>query len=207
MHGGRKRLKFPPLILIEQEQSFIIKDIVMSKDEGQAPKKSFLERMTGTTAQITALLIAVTALLTQIPNLTKTGRDAVCAVLSCSEEYAQQSSNNAPGETQPSGDPSSKLQALEAAGIGRGAIQADWLNNEYSPYPFIGDALLKLVDGKRLVRPVPIDTVVGTYEYQTASPRSAAEVDLEHLKASVVATYNETYGETQSDFQALLRAR
>lgn len=179
----------------------------MSKDEGQAPKKSFLERMTGTTAQITALLIALTALLTQIPSLTKTGRDAVCAVLSCSGGSAQSPVNGNSDAPLPSGDSNGKLQALETAGISRGAIQPDWLNNEYSPYPFIGDALLKLLDGKRLVRPVAIDTVVGTYEYQTKSPRSAAEVDLEHLKASVVMTYNETYGETQSDFQALLRAR
>ncbi|RUM27514.1 hypothetical protein EFQ99_04865 [Rhizobium vallis] len=179
----------------------------MSKDEGQAPKKSFLERMTGTTAQITALLIALTALLTQIPSLTKTGHDAVCAMLSCSGESAQSAVNGNSDAPLPSGDSNSKLQALEAVGISRGVIQPDWLNNEYSPYPFIGDALLKLLDGKRLVRPVAIDTVVGTYEYQTKSPRSAAEVDLKHLKASVVMTYNETYGETQSDFQALLRTR
>jgi hypothetical protein len=195
------------LVLTEKDQSVIMKDIVMSKDEGQAPKKSFLERMTGTTAQITALLITVTALFTQIPSLTKTGRDAVCAVLSCSEEHAQLPVDNRPNEPPPPGDSNAKLQALEAAGISRGLIQPDWLNNEYSAYPFIGDALLKLLDGKRLVRPVAIDTVVGTYEYQTASPRSAAKVDLEHLKASVVATYNETYGETQSDFQALLQTR
>lgn len=180
----------------------------MSKDEGQAPKKSFLERMTGTTAQITALLITVTALITQIPSLTKTGRDAICAVLSCSDVHVQSSTNgNSSTEPPPPGDSNAKLQALETAGISRGLIQPDWLNNEYSPYPFIGDALLKLLDGNRLVRPVAIDTVVGTYEYQTASPRSAAQVDLEHLKASVIATYNETYGETQSDFQALLQTR
>lgn len=196
------------MVLIEQDQSAIMRDIVMSKDEGQAPKKSFLERMTGTTAQITALLITVTALFTQIPSLTKTGRDAVCAVLSCSEVHAQSSTNsNSSTEPPPTGDSNAKLQTLEAAGISRGQIQPDWLNNEYSPYPFIGDALLKLLDGKRLVRPVAIDTVVGTYEYQTTSPRSAAAVDLEHLKSSVVATYNETYGQTQSDFQALLQAR
>ncbi|EJZ22298.1 hypothetical protein NE852_02570 [Rhizobium sp. Pop5] len=180
----------------------------MSKDESPAPKKSFLERMTGTTAQITALLIAVTALLTQIPSLTKTGRDAVCSVLSCSEIHDTQSpTDSRPDTPLPSGDSNNKLQALEAAGISRGTIQPDWLNNEYSPYPFIGEALLKLLDGKRLVRPITIDTLVGTYEYQTTSPRSAAEVDIEHLKASVVMTYNETYGETQSDFQALLRTR
>lgn len=195
------------MVLTEQDQSIIMRDIVMSKDEGQAPKKSFLERMTGTTAQITALLITVTALFTQIPSLTKTGRDAVCAVLSCSEEQAQSSTNNNPNEPPPAGDANAKLQALEAAGISRGLAQPDWLNNQYSPYPFIGDALLKLLDGKRLVRPVAIDTVVGTYEYRTASPRSASEVDLEHLKASVVATYNETYGKTQSDFQALTQTR
>ena len=195
------------MVMIPQDQSVIMRDIVMSKDESQAPKKSFLERMTGTTAQITALLITVTALFTQIPSLTKTGRDAVCAVLSCSEEQKQSPTNNGSNEPPPPGNSNAKLQELEAAGISRGVIQPDWLNNEYSPYPFIGDALLKLLDGKRLVRPVAIDTVIGTYEYQTASPRSAAAVDLEHLRASVVATYNETYGETQSDFQALLQTR
>ena len=177
----------------------------MSKEGGQVPKKSFIERMTGTTAQIAALVVTLSALLTQIPSFTKAGRDAFCSVFSCSEAQVQRQGpvNNTPTNQLRSNSSNDKLQALQEVGISRGAADPEWLSNEFTPYPFIADALLTLLHGKRLSRPVDMDVVAWNYEHEATSPRSAAAVDPQHLKAAVLAAYNEAYGEAESDFQRL----
>ena len=47
------------------------------------PQKTLLEQLTGTTARITALLVALTALLSQLPLVKEAAKSAYCGVLSC----------------------------------------------------------------------------------------------------------------------------
>lgn len=102
--------------------------------------------------------------------------------------------------------PSDTLLALRKAGIDFSVSEADlrqWLNNPLdTPYPALAEALLKLLEGKRLRQPVPIDVIRRNYERSpgASSPRSVADVDLPTLRAAVVEGYNERYGR---DFQRL----
>ena len=66
---------------------------------------------------------------------------------------------------------------------------------------------LKLLEGERLRQPVELDVIRSKYEdaLGTSSPRSMADVDLALLKAAVVDSYNERYGEAVRDFQSLMR--
>ena len=100
--------------------------------------------------------------------------------------------------------------ALAAAGIDFSVSEADmtdWLNNpEFTPYPALAEALLTLLGGKRLRRPVFLDVIVFNYEHSPGnpSPRTVEDVDVAVLAAAVVEGSNNRYGEAVSDVRDLL---
>ena len=102
------------------------------------------------------------------------------------------------------------LGALGIAGIDFSVSEADltdWLNNpEFTPYPALSEALLILLDGKRLRRPVFLDVIVFNYEHSPGnpSPRKVEDVKFAVLKAAVVEGSNIRYGEAVSNFRDLL---
>ena len=106
--------------------------------------------------------------------------------------------------------PRDTLFALGKAGIDFSVLEADlrqWLSNTFTPYPALAEALLDLLEGKRLRKSVYLDVIVWNYEHApgASSPRNIAEVDLARLKAAVVEGYNTRYGESVTDFQRLVR--
>jgi hypothetical protein len=102
------------------------------------------------------------------------------------------------------------LDRLASAGIDFSVPEAeltDWLNNpEFTPYPALAEGLLKLLDGRRLRRPVFVDVVVFNYEHSPGnpSPRKVEDVDFRVLEAAVVEGSNNRYGESVSDLRELL---
>ena len=106
---------------------------------------------------------------------------------------------------------SDTLLALLKVGIDFSVPVADlrqWLNNpSFTPYPALAEALLILLEGRRLRQPVHIDVIRAKYEDApgVSSPRSVADVDFARLRAAVVESYNERYGETVTDFQSLVQ--
>lgn len=102
-------------------------------------------------------------------------------------------------------------QALPLAGIDFSVPEAElkeWLGNPaFTPYPATTGALVKLLNGKRLRRPVFIDVIVFNYENApgAASPRRMADVNLALLASAVVRSHNSRYGETVTDLKTLLQ--
>jgi hypothetical protein len=100
---------------------------------------------------------------------------------------------------------------LGMGGIDYSVPEADlkqWLGDrEFTPYPAFAEALLIVLDGKRLIQPVYLDVIVFKYEQAAngASPRDISEVDFGLLRDAVVQAYNERYGETVEDFDSLLQ--
>lgn len=103
------------------------------------------------------------------------------------------------------------MHALRLAGIDFSVPEADlrdWLGKpQFTPYPAAAGALIKLLGGKRLRRPVFIDVIVYNYEHTpgVASPRKMADVNLDLLAKAVVDGHNTRYGETVRDLQSLLQ--
>src|SRR5690242_8042457 len=110
-----------------------------------------------------------------------------------------------------SGDPEAVLDALNAVGIdfsvAKNALLNSLGNPEFTPYPAIAQALLRLLGAKPLQRPVFIDVIVGFYESSPGnpSPRRIEDVDMELLKRTILDGFNERYGEQISDFDSLLK--
>lgn len=102
------------------------------------------------------------------------------------------------------------LRALQLAGVDASvpaAELAQWLKNpEFTPYPATAGALVKLLAGKRLGRPVAIDVIVFNYEHAPGkrSPRKMADVDMAVLANAVVTGHNTRYGASVTDLQSLL---
>ncbi|MBB4200072.1 hypothetical protein CCR94_04535 [Rhodoblastus sphagnicola] len=103
------------------------------------------------------------------------------------------------------------ISKLVAAGIDFSVEEADireWLSDsESTPYPAISAALLALLGGKRLRRPVYLDGITWKYEHApgASSPRRVADVDGGRLETAVIASYNERYGDSVESFQALVQ--
>lgn len=189
-------------------------------EELPKPRKTVLEHITGTTGQVTAVMIALTAFLTQVPELKTAVVKAYCSVLACAAETdatrrsettpaAGSTAHGAPSEGA-TGAPTAeaRLAALGAAGIDFSVSPAqirEWLGNPLTPYPALADALVALLAGRRLRQPVYLDVIAGTYENRAGSPRTVAEVNRDVLKAAVVSAYGERYGAPATDFQALLQ--
>jgi hypothetical protein len=104
------------------------------------------------------------------------------------------------------------LLKLRNVGIDFSVSETDlrqWLSDsEFTPYPAIFTALLDLLHGKVLRKPVYLDVIVWNYEQVTTdapSPRSVADVNVGRLRAAVLEGYNERYGEAVRDFQTLVQ--
>ena len=81
-----------------------------------------------------------------------------------------------------------------------------WLTDS-ADYPAIAQALLKALNGKRLVRPVYLDVIVWNYEHAAggAPPARVEDVDTARLIAAVLEGYNTRYGAAVHDFDAIAR--
>lgn len=132
----------------------------------------------------------------------------------CSCDAGLSTRSYAPKKTPPPparpANPPDLLQRLQKAGINYSVPESEvrqWIANEFTPYRAIGEALLTLLNGRSLRRPVPIDVIVWNYENGPggSSPRRVDDVNLDRLRQGVVAGYNSQYGETVKDFQQLLR--
>lgn len=108
-------------------------------------------------------------------------------------------------------NPEAVLDALTAVGIDFSVSRSDlldWLGNpEFTEYPAFAAALLQLLGGQGLQRPVFIDVIVGFYEQSPGnpSPRRVEGVDTELLKQATLDGSNERYGEQATEFAALLK--
>lgn len=119
-----------------------------------------------------------------------------------------------PSTVEPTPVPPTKpetLLILKMVGFDTSVPEADlrdWLGNpQFTPYPAISQALVRLLQGKRLRRPVFLDVIVFNYEHApgVASPRRLADVDMNLLAKAVVEGHNTRYDERVTDFQTLLR--
>ncbi|MGW4531171.1 hypothetical protein ACWEOI_09495 [Nocardia sp. NPDC004340] len=132
-------------------------------------------------------------LLEELPVLEAEGRDALLQIVS--------------SQVQPV---PSMLDRLGADSIDFSVPEVeltDWLGNpDFTPYPALAGALLKLLDGNQLRRPVYLDVIVFNYEQTPgiASPRRVEDVDMHVLETAVVDGSNDRYGEVVSNFGELL---
>jgi hypothetical protein len=137
-----------------------------------------------------------TRLLARLPGLDAQGRMAVQQMI----------------QLQVQGTPD-VLDRLAAVGIDFSVLESDlrdWLNNpEFTPYPALAEALLRLLKGKSLRRPVYLDVIAFNYEHSPgeASPRRVEDVDFGVLEAAVAEGSNARYGETVSNLSELLVQR
>ncbi len=106
---------------------------------------------------------------------------------------------------------SAMLLALGKVGIDFSVPEADlrqWLNNpQFTPYPALTEALLKLLEGKQLQQPVFLDVIVFNYEHTpgVSSLRSVADVDFALLRTAVLEGYNTRYGAAITDFPSIVQ--
>jgi hypothetical protein len=90
------------------------------------------------------------------------------------------------------------------------SVLVSYLNNpEFTSYPALADALLQLLAGRVLRRPVDIFSVVWNYENDpgnpSPAPRRVEDVDFDVLKDAVLENFNERYGQEVTDFESLLK--
>jgi hypothetical protein len=78
-----------------------------------------------------------------------------------------------------------------------------WLTNAHTPYPSLAEALVDLLGDAGLQRPVAIDGIAWNYEELAPRPRRLEEVDVDKLKAAVLDSFNERYGQQVTDFESL----
>ncbi|PJN26113.1 hypothetical protein CG736_12055 [Kitasatospora sp. CB02891] len=101
------------------------------------------------------------------------------------------------------------LRALARAGLDFTVPRSTlltWLGNPTrTPYPAISQVIL--LHGWRFTAPVALDAVVRNYEHtpETASPRTAADVRTDTLKAAVLDHARTRHGTRPTDFDQLLR--
>ena len=106
--------------------------------------------------------------------------------------------------------PQAIIASLQKVGVDFSVPEADlleWLaNREFTPYPAISEALVAMIGGKRLKKPVFIDVIVWNYEHSTgaSSPRKVAEVDPLSLRAAILEGYNTRYGETIANYEGIV---
>lgn len=105
---------------------------------------------------------------------------------------------------------SAAITALATAGVDFSVPEVDlrdWLNNrEFTPYPAFAEALLQLLERRRLRRPVFIDVIAWNYDHVTGavSPRKLKDVNVDLLKRAIAEGYATRYGEPVANFEALL---
>ncbi|MEU9112423.1 hypothetical protein AB0D04_11660 [Streptomyces sp. NPDC048483] len=108
-------------------------------------------------------------------------------------------------------DPEAVIRALDNVGVDfsipKSAL-ADFLGNaEFTPYPAIAAALLKVLNGRMLQRPVFLDVIVFNYEHSPGnpSPRQLEDVDIAVLEAAVLEGFNNRYAREETNFSSLLK--
>jgi len=76
---------------------------------------------------------------------------------------------------------------------------------DFTSYSAISEALLKLLEGKRLLQTVFLEIIVFNYEIvpEIKSPRKSSDVNISLLKAAVLNGYRERYGSNISDFDKI----
>lgn len=82
-----------------------------------------------------------------------------------------------------------------------------WLSEpDITSYRPISELLLTLLEGKRLLQPVLLENIVFNYEITPGvqSPRSSSEVNTSLLKAAVLKSYCQRYGEDINDFDKII---
>ncbi len=108
-------------------------------------------------------------------------------------------------------EPEAVIRALDNVGVDFSvpkSVLADFLSNpEFTPYPALAAALLQLLNGRKLRRPVFVDVIVFNYEHSPGnpSPRRLEDVDFAILEAAILEGFNNRYGEENTDFQSLLK--
>ncbi|ADP81368.1 hypothetical protein [Pseudofrankia inefficax] len=106
--------------------------------------------------------------------------------------------------------PADVVVALATMGVDFSVTEAElrgWLANPlFTPYPAVAQALL--LQGWSLKAPVYLDVIVWNYEHTpgVTSPRKAAEVNPDILKAAVLQGWNVRYGTEVTDFGQILDA-
>jgi hypothetical protein len=82
-----------------------------------------------------------------------------------------------------------------------------YLNNPYSGYPAIAQALLSLLAGRRLLKYIYIDVIVGFYTgkkyLHLPLPETLADVQVDALQTAVLDAYNENWGASLTQFAQL----
>ncbi|MEU0116323.1 hypothetical protein ABZ137_22155 [Streptomyces bobili] len=112
-----------------------------------------------------------------------------------------------PNDTNPEG----VIHALDKAGVDFSVPKSalvDFLGNaEFTPYPAMSEALLKLLNGRMLKRPVFLDVIVFNYEHSPGepSPRRIEDVHIGILEAAVLEGFNNRYALQEADFSGLLK--
>lgn len=107
-------------------------------------------------------------------------------------------------------DPDVVIQALNDGGIDFSISRAslvDFLGNpDFTPYPALAAALLKLLNRRALRLPVFIDVIVFNYEHSPGnpSPRRIEDVEFRALEAAVIEGFNNRHGEQNVNFESLL---
>jgi hypothetical protein len=108
-------------------------------------------------------------------------------------------------------DPESVIRALDKAGVDFSIPKPDLVdflhNAEFTPYPAMSAALLALLDGSMLKRPVFLDVIVFNYEHSPGepSPRRTEDVSTGLLEASVLEGFNNRYAQQETAFSGLLK--
>ncbi|OBF50472.1 hypothetical protein A5787_08030 [Mycobacterium sp. 852002-50816_SCH5313054-b] len=117
-----------------------------------------------------------------------------------------------PARVAPS-SPTDTIAALASANIVRSVDESyllDWLGNPYSGYPALAQALLSLLQGRRLEQPVEIDVVNGFYtgpQYlNQPTPLSADTVNIAALTTALLDASNERNGGNPTRLEDLLPA-
>jgi len=104
--------------------------------------------------------------------------------------------------------PTEMVRSLAALGVDFSVPESDledWLGNpEFTPYPAIVEALLALLGGVGLARPVYIDVIVSNYEDHATSPRKVGDVVVDILKNAIVEGSNTRNGGEAVTFESLL---
>ncbi|GAA4489073.1 hypothetical protein GCM10023094_50030 [Rhodococcus olei] len=103
------------------------------------------------------------------------------------------------------------IRALDDVGVDfsipRESLLDFLANAEFTPYPAVAAALLKLLERRALRLPVFIDVIVFNYEHSSGnpSPRRIDDVDFAVLEAAVIEGFNVRHGEQNTSFESLLK--
>lgn len=102
------------------------------------------------------------------------------------------------------------LAALRSVRIDFSVPERDlrsWLGNpEYTPYPAIANALLRLLCNSPLRHEVYIDVIAYNYEHtpSTQSPRKVEDVNTTVLQAAIIEGYNNRHGASATDLAEII---